>query len=75
MSQRAGEPSLADVQAEFPAWRCFRGLGLYYAIHTATGTRVQGEDPLDLRDQVRAAEARRAYEQQPGSPAGPAGER
>jgi hypothetical protein len=51
-----GEPSLAEVQAEFPVWRCFRGPDLYYAKHTATDTKVQGEDPLDLRDQIRATD-------------------
>jgi hypothetical protein len=53
-----GEPTLADVQREFPGWECWRGTsGLYYA---RCGTRprnrgfdVQGEDPLDLRDMIR----------------------
>lgn len=58
---RWGEPTLADVRAEFPGWRCFRGInGLYYAQHEATGEQVSGEDPLDLRDQVKAAESRRS---------------
>jgi hypothetical protein len=69
----AGEPTLADVQREFPGWECARGVsGFYYAEHTATGTQVNGEDPLDLRDQIKAAEARLACQQQPGGP-GPAG--
>jgi hypothetical protein len=59
---RSGEPTLADVQDEFPHWRCTRGnSGLYYARHEATGHRVSGEDPLDLRDQIKAAEARNSY--------------
>jgi hypothetical protein len=74
----AGEPALADVQAEFPGWRCAQGTNyLYYATHTATGTRVRGEDPLDLRDQIRGAEARLAWATpEPGPPgtAGRAGE-
>ena len=66
----AREPTLADVQREYPGWVCTRGVsGFYYAEHTATGTQVSGEDPLDLRDQVKAAEARLAYQGDPG-PAG-----
>jgi hypothetical protein len=60
---RWGEPTLPDVQAEFPRWRCFEGInGLYYAQHEATGAQVSGEDPLDLRDQIRAAQARSCQE-------------
>jgi hypothetical protein len=59
----AGEPTLADVAAQYPQWRCARGIsGLYHAANEATGQRVTGEDPLDLRDQIRAAEARRAWQ-------------
>jgi hypothetical protein len=61
-SEQAGEPTLADLQAQYPAWRCARGIsGLYYALQTDTGIQVTGEDPLDLRDQLKAAEARRLY--------------
>jgi hypothetical protein len=57
-----GEPTLAQVAAQFPSWRCTRGIsGLYYARHAGTGQQVCGEDPLDLRDQIKAAEARRAW--------------
>jgi hypothetical protein len=60
---RWGEPTLAEVQDEFPKWDCCRGNNsLYYAEHKVTGQRVCGEDPLDLRDQVKAAEARINYE-------------
>jgi hypothetical protein len=60
---RSGEPTLADVQDEFPHWHCTRGNnGLYYAEHKATSQRVRGEDPLDLRDQIRAAETRNSYD-------------
>ena len=56
------EPTLAEVQAAFPRWDCGRGVsGLYHATHRATGQQVSGEDPLDLRDQIKAAEARRAW--------------
>jgi hypothetical protein len=67
----AGEPTLADVQAEFPGWRCAQGTNyLYYTTHTATGIRVQGEDPLDLRDQIRGAEGCHGLtEPEPGPPA------
>jgi hypothetical protein len=58
----AGEPTLADVQTEFPSWHCSRGIsGLYYAQKETTGQQVSGEDPLDLRDQIKAAQARHAY--------------
>lgn len=49
------EPTLAEVQAEFPGWECFRDTsGLYYAQTTyrAGGALVRGDDPLDLRDQI-----------------------
>lgn len=60
---RAGEPTLADVQAEFPQWHCFRGINrLYYAQHRTAGHQVWGEDPLDLRDQIKAAESRHAQD-------------
>jgi hypothetical protein len=58
---QAGEPTLADVQRAYPGWECAQGnSGLYYAEHAATGTWVSGEDPLDLRDQLKAAESRLA---------------
>jgi hypothetical protein len=60
---RSGEPTLADVQDEFPHWHCMRGnTGLYHAQHKGTSQWVCGEDPLDLRDQIRAAEARLSYD-------------
>ena len=67
---QAGEPDLADVRREYPAWQCARGVsGLYYAQNAATGALVQGEDPLDLRDQIKAAEARHALlNYTPGQP-------
>jgi hypothetical protein len=59
----AGEPTLAEVAAQYPAWACVQGVsGLYHAEHRATGQQVTGEDPLDLRDQIKAAEARRAWQ-------------
>lgn len=57
-----GEPTLADVQREHSAWRCWRAIsGLYYARRAdakpGDHAHVKGEDPLDLRDQIRRAEA------------------
>jgi hypothetical protein len=58
----ANEPTLADVAAQYPHWACAQGIsGLYHAEHTATGYQVTGEDPLDLRDQIKAADARRGW--------------
>jgi hypothetical protein len=58
---QAAEPTLAEVQAEYPGWVCVRGVsGFCYAEHAATGTQVNGEDPLDLRDQIKAAVSRLA---------------
>ena len=34
---------------------------MYFADRPATGQQVTGEDPLDLRDQIKAAEARHAW--------------
>jgi hypothetical protein len=68
---QAAEPTLAEVQQEYPDWVCAVGVsGLCYADHVATGTQVSGEDPLDLRDEIKAAAARLAC----GLPArGPSG--
>jgi hypothetical protein len=58
---QADEPTLADVRRAHPGWECARGVsGFCYAEHTATGAQVNGEDPLDLRDQIKAAESRLA---------------
>ena len=58
-----GEPTLAQVAAEFRRWDCTRGIsGLYYARNVATGQQLTGEDPLDLADQIKAAEARHAWQ-------------
>jgi hypothetical protein len=56
------EPTLAEVQRQYPAWRCWRAVsGLYYArpAEASPGDRapVRGEDPLDLRHQIIRAEA------------------
>ena len=56
------EPTLADVQREYPAWECWRAAsGLLYArprnAESGSGRLVKGEDPLDLRDQIIRAES------------------
>lgn len=65
MTSDDGEPTLTDVQAAHPAWQCWHaGSGLYHARRTGAQpsdpedeTFVTGEDPLDLRDQIRRAQA------------------
>jgi hypothetical protein len=58
---QAAEPTLAEVQREYPEWVCTRGVsGFCYAEHTRTGAQVNGEDPLDLRDQIKRAAGRLA---------------
>ena len=52
MNTWADDPTLEDVAAEFPDWNAWRGpSGLYYAGRADTA-QVQGEDPMDLRDQI-----------------------
>ncbi|MGH3159703.1 MAG: hypothetical protein ACRDNF_24455 [Streptosporangiaceae bacterium] len=42
-----------DVAREFPGWQPYRAAsGLYFA-RPPGGDHVVGEDPLDLRDQIR----------------------
>ncbi|HEY1920515.1 MAG TPA: hypothetical protein VGH27_33520 [Streptosporangiaceae bacterium] len=62
MPSQDDEPTLADVQGEYPAWHCWRAVsGLYYArpagTATGDGPPVQGEDPLDLSHQIIRAQA------------------
>ena len=58
----AGEPVLAEVQAQYPGWECSRGIsGMYHAHNQDTGQRVLAEDLVDLRDQLKAADARHAW--------------
>jgi hypothetical protein len=57
MTGPGGEPTLADVQREFPGYECWRGVsGLCYARLPGVPRRhkadVWGEDPRDLRDQI-----------------------
>ena len=49
MDQETAEPTLEDVEAEFPRWHTWRGIsGLVYASRGAEPAAVRGEDPLDL---------------------------
>ena len=56
----AAEPTLDDVAREYPRWHCWKGVsGLLYAglRHSSPPVVVRGEDPADLRDSIRRAEA------------------
>jgi hypothetical protein len=56
-----GEPTLADVEHEWPRWHTWKGIsGLVYASRNLTSPPavVRGEDPQDLRDQIRGWEGR-----------------
>ena len=66
MSRSAPEPTLADVESEFPAWVCWKSAdGLVYARPKDklpnTGWTVRGEDVRDLRDEIIRAEARNEW--------------
>jgi hypothetical protein len=52
----AAEPTHDDVAHEYPAWHCWKGISsLYYARLTGASPPVivRGEDPMDLRDEIR----------------------
>jgi hypothetical protein len=52
----AAGPTLDDLLREFPAWEFWEGIaGLVYARKPLTSPPVvlRGEDPADLRDQIR----------------------
>jgi hypothetical protein len=66
MASQPDEPSHADVQRAYPGWACWRAIsGLLYArpadAQPGDPATVKGEDPLDLRDQIRRAEALDSY--------------
>lgn len=53
MTGPGGEPTLADVQREFPDWECYTSFGWCWAkLRSDPDTRVRGEDPMDLRDMI-----------------------
>jgi hypothetical protein len=62
-SQDDDEPTLAEVQRQYPAWsRCWRAVSGLYCARRADASPgepapVRGEDPLDLRHQIIRAEA------------------
>jgi hypothetical protein len=63
MPGSAREPTLADVEHEFPAWVCWKSAdGLVYARPKdrlpGSGYTVRGEDARDLRDQIIRTESR-----------------
>jgi hypothetical protein len=65
-AREPGGPILAEVQAQYPGWDCARGIsGMYHAHNQDTGQQVLAEDTLDLRDQLKAAEAHHAARHQP----------
>ncbi|HUY51789.1 MAG TPA: hypothetical protein VMV92_39840 [Streptosporangiaceae bacterium] len=52
----APELTLEDVHQEFPRWHCFHSIGgLVYArlVNASPPVLVRGEDPVDLRDEIR----------------------
>ena len=56
MNNWADEPTLEDVQREYPDWACRRDIsGMLYARRRDDGHEVKGEDATDLRDQIRGA--------------------
>jgi hypothetical protein len=71
MTGEDGEPTLADVQRQFPGWEAWRGVsGLFYARRAGRPcphkADVQGEDPLDLMDQIKRAKDQEDMEGQRG---------
>jgi hypothetical protein len=72
-----GEPTLADLEQEFPGWTCWENFGRCYATREpTTGSKelARGEDPLDLRTsillllQVEEYERETAQHTSPGRP-------
>jgi hypothetical protein len=58
-------PDWWPYAAEFPQWHVWRGVcGLVYARRPRTSPPlvVRGEDAVDLRDEIRRAESKQAYE-------------
>jgi hypothetical protein len=59
MDSQTAEPTLEDVDREWPRWHCWKGVsGLLYASRSLTSPPavVRGEDATDLRDQIRGWE-------------------
>jgi hypothetical protein len=56
MDEHAAEPTLSDVADDYPDWEVTTGVnglcyGRLYRVHPPV--LLVGEDPLDLRDQIR----------------------
>jgi hypothetical protein len=48
-----GDPTLADLEREFPAWECSQSFGWVWAqLRDNRDVRVRGEDTVDLRDMI-----------------------
>ncbi len=63
MDRHTAEPTLEDVEREWPRWHTWVGVsGLLYASRglTSPPVLVRGEDAMDLRDQIRGWEGRRS---------------
>jgi hypothetical protein len=53
MTGTGADPTMADVQREFPGWECYMSFGWCWAkLRSDPDVKVRGEDPLDLRDMV-----------------------
>jgi hypothetical protein len=62
MTTDKSEPTMEDVIREYPSWHAWTGIaGLRYGklIGSSPPIVVRGEDPLDLRDQIRGVEGQR----------------
>lgn len=62
--------AIAQLEAEFPGWQCFRGINLltYGRTHDSPNRLVRGEDWTDLRDEIRRDIGRRECERWASSP-------
>lgn len=48
-----GEPTLQDVQREFPGWEGYMSFGWRWArLRDDPDVRVRGEDAMDLREMI-----------------------
>jgi len=62
MNNPMPDPTLEQVCRTFPGWQCWTGVsGLFYArLHADQDVMVQGESTVDLCDEIRRAESKRA---------------
>jgi hypothetical protein len=55
------DPELAEIEAEFPAWRCWRGVGgLLYARRLNSSPPIvipREENTVELRSRIKIREA------------------